>query len=65
MGAAAAVLALDMAGGWDLHPDGDRFIVAVPEGRAAGATAAESAEAPRYLVVLNWFEELKQRIGND
>ena len=47
---------------WDLHPDGERFIVAVNS--SAGAAANAGGEEDRYLVVLNWFEELKERIGN-
>lgn len=68
--------------GFDLHPDGKRFIVglnpasATPAvttasspavGSVAGApgTAAPAAPAPvdRYSVVLNWFTELKARLG--
>jgi serine/threonine-protein kinase len=43
---------------WDLHPDGRRFIVAV----AAGAPAATAAAAPqsRYLILQNWFGELRR-----
>jgi serine/threonine-protein kinase len=59
-----AVLALETGQGWDLHPDGDRFIVVVPNAGATPAGAAESAAGPRYLVVLNWFEELRERMGN-
>jgi hypothetical protein len=46
---------------WDLHPDGDRFVVSrpVPPVRRSG----ESDEV-RFVVVLNFFEELKQRVGN-
>jgi serine/threonine-protein kinase len=59
VGNAEAVLALETGQGWDLHPDGDRFIVLVPN---AGVT--ESSAVSRYLVVLNWFEELRERMGN-
>jgi Tol biopolymer transport system component len=38
----------------DLHPDGDRVIVAQNAG----------AEPERFLVVTNWFEELRERMGN-
>ena len=47
---------------WDLHPDGERFLVVVPE-PTTGVQVAEQID--RYLVVLNWFEELKERMGND
>ena len=45
---------------WDLHPDGKSFIVTVA-GAAPSAAADTGATraAPRYIVVLNWFTELK------
>jgi len=45
---------------WDLHPDGKSFIVRVSG--AAPSVAADTGAtlaAPRYVVVLNWFTELK------
>ena len=47
---------------WDLHPDGERFIAAVIPS-AGGAPTADGSEEDRYLVVLNWFEELRERVG--
>ena len=49
--------------GADLHPDGDRLVV--PQNVGAG-TAREGAapEPERFQVVVNWFEELKERVGN-
>jgi serine/threonine-protein kinase len=44
---------------WDVHPDG-RFLIAIDD--AAGADLGEGT-GPLYLVILNWFEELKARIG--
>ena len=46
-----------------LHPDGDRFIFAQS---ATTTTLPEdgAAEPLRFLVVTDWFEELRQRIGN-
>ena len=44
---------------WDVHPDGDRFLVVLPGQASAGSEESDE----RYLVVLNWFEELKQRVG--
>ncbi len=41
---------------WDLHPDGNRIVVA----QAAGL--GEDAEAGRFLVVVNWLEELERRV---
>jgi Tol biopolymer transport system component len=49
----------------DLHPDGDRLVVVQDVG-AAGVNAAadEALEPERFLVVVNWFEELLERLGN-
>ena len=44
-----------------LHPDGDRFILA-----RSRVVAADEAEQPeRFIVVTNWFEELRQRMGEN
>jgi hypothetical protein len=43
---------------WDLHPDGRRFIVAVPVIEAAAPVAA--APQSRYLILQNWFGELRR-----
>jgi serine/threonine-protein kinase len=59
------VLSLAVSGGpnnWDLHPDGKRFVVTVADltpAPAAGSPGAPAAPASRYLVVQNWFTELK------
>ena len=48
--------------GWDVHPDGDRFLVTHEVG--GGAEEEDEAGRPsRYHVVLNWFEELDGRLG--
>ncbi len=47
----------------DLHPDGDRVIVAQNATISANLDAA-AAEAQRFIVVTNWFEELRERMGN-
>ena len=57
--------AIDAAGidNWDLHPDGTRFIVAVPDvpvGATLGAPGTPGAR--RHIVVLNWFTELNARM---
>ena len=45
---------------FDITPDGKRFIMALrPE-----QTSASVAAAPQIQVVLNWLEELKQRMGS-
>jgi class 3 adenylate cyclase/Tol biopolymer transport system component len=45
---------------WDIHPDGNRFLlIATPGSDAFGI-------GPRRInIVLNWFEELKQRVPVD
>ena len=47
----------------DLHPDGDRLVMAQ---NVSGATGSEggATEPLQFLVVTNWFEELRQRMGN-
>ena len=49
--------------GWDLHPDGDRLMI--PQ-ELVDATHLEGAaqEPERFLVVSNWFEELKRLVPN-
>ena len=45
---------------WDISPDGKRFLM-MKDVTATGATS--TAGIPRRLnIVLNWFEELKQRV---
>jgi dipeptidyl aminopeptidase/acylaminoacyl peptidase len=47
---------------WDIHPDGKRFIMIKP-----GGTEADKIQrnATKVNVVLNWFEELKNRVPVD
>jgi len=49
---------------WDIHPDGSRFLMMKPVGTAEEESAEESAvEEPRKInIILNWFEELKQKV---
>ena len=49
-------------GAYDLHPAGNQVIV----GRFNSGTQREEAlsAGERFIVVTNWFEELKQRMGN-
>jgi hypothetical protein len=43
---------------YDVHPAGDRFVVKL-------ATPGTTAQLPNELtLVLNWFEELRERLGN-
>ena len=46
-------------------PDGDRLVIAQVVGMSGSAAAADGAVEPeRFLVVVNWFEELLERVGN-
>jgi serine/threonine protein kinase/Tol biopolymer transport system component len=45
---------------WDIHPNGKKFLMIKP---AASTGAAPTAAGPRKInIVLNWTEELKQRV---
>jgi hypothetical protein len=48
---------------WDIHPDGKRFLMI----KQLQTTDGESAGGipHKITVVLNWFEELKQRVPVD
>ena len=48
---------------WDLHPDGTRFIVSKNVG-ASGTDTEDEPEPERFWVVVNWFEKLRQTLGN-
>ena len=47
----------------DLHPDGNRLVAAERVTPATGLDASGS-EPERFIVVTNWFEELRERMGN-
>jgi hypothetical protein len=47
---------------WDIHPDGDRFIMIKPP---PGTSATASMGPRKIIIVTNWFEELKQRMSVD
>ena len=47
----------------DLHPDGDRLVV-LQDVSFATDPEGGAAELQRFLVVTDWFEELRQRMGN-
>jgi hypothetical protein len=44
---------------YDVSPDGKRFIGVI----ASGVTDTGTPQAPELRVVLNWFQELKQRVA--
>jgi hypothetical protein len=48
---------------FDIHPDGERFLML----RLAEVGDDESTEeiAPKINIVVNWFEELKDRVRVD
>jgi serine/threonine-protein kinase len=48
---------------WDIHPDGKRFLMMKPNEIADSDSTAEAR--PQINVVLNWFEELKDRVPVD
>jgi hypothetical protein len=43
---------------WDITPDGKRFLMM----KEAGTPASTGGSAQGIHIVLNWFEELKQRV---
>jgi hypothetical protein len=50
---------------WDIHPDGDRFLLIKPSSVTATEPASQESGdiGPRKInIVLNWFEELKERV---
>jgi serine/threonine-protein kinase len=52
---------------WDIHPDGKRFLMIKPPTSSKSTTEETTAPAPqpKIIVVLNWFEELKERVPTD
>ncbi len=46
---------------YDITPDGTRFVFVQPAGQAD----SEKQPAPQINIVLNWFEELKERVPTD
>jgi len=48
---------------WDIHPDGKRFLMIKPSAATGDESAAEISR--KINIVLNWDEELKQRVPID
>jgi Tol biopolymer transport system component len=46
---------------WDIHPNGKKFLMIKPPA-SAGAASTAAGPQPKITIVLNWFEELKQRV---
>jgi hypothetical protein len=44
---------------WDISPDGKRFLMM----KELGANASAAGGPRKINIVLNWFEELKQRVA--
>ncbi len=50
---------------WAIHPDGDRIIVTREVTSLSAEAPGDGPASPeRFLVVVNWFEELLERVGN-
>jgi serine/threonine protein kinase len=50
---------------WDIHPNGKKFLMIKPAASTGaapmGAAPTAAGPQPKLTIVLNWFEELKQR----
>jgi Tol biopolymer transport system component len=46
---------------WDIHPNGEQFLMI----KESFSDAAEAIPRERINIVLNWFEELKDRVPLD
>ncbi len=53
------------ADSWALHPDGERIVVVQDVTAASVEAQTDGRPSPeRFIVVVNWFEELLERTGN-
>ena len=51
---------------WSPHPDGDKIVVTRDVTSGSAETQADGTATPeRFLVVTDWFEELRQRMGGN
>ena len=48
---------------WDVHPDGESFVAVV--GPATEESEVDGVPIIRVRVVVNWFEELRERMGGN
>jgi serine/threonine protein kinase len=46
---------------WDIHPNGKKFLM-IKSAAPTGATPTAASPQPKINIVVNWFEELKQRV---
>ena len=51
-----------LPGSWDVHPDGERFLVTELVDAGEVTEGGETART-RRIVVLNWFERLREMMG--
>jgi hypothetical protein len=52
---------IDGIANWDLHPDGNKFVVAVPAaGPQGGLLMTDTTQAPRFIIALNWVPFLER-----
>ena len=54
---------IDGNANWDLHPDGKRFVVAMPESGARPAATITVPTVARYGITLNWVASLEREMG--
>jgi Tol biopolymer transport system component len=45
---------------WDIHPNGKKFLMIKPP--SSGSTTSEAPGPRKINIVVNWFEELKQKV---
>ena len=50
---------------YDVHPDGERFLMMLPDSSTDQESTQETAAHQKIIIVQNWFEELKQRVPVD
>jgi hypothetical protein len=56
-----------ISAGWDIHPDGDRFLMIKPPAAVDEESSETSAveESRKIIIVTNWFEELRKKVPAD
>jgi eukaryotic-like serine/threonine-protein kinase len=61
-----AVYAGDIAGirNWDLHPNGTQLVIVAPITAAAARRADGAPAPPRFVLTVNWTNELRRRAGD-
>ena len=54
-----AGIGMDTGTPWDIHPDGNRFLMMKP---LPSTDAEAEAPRPKIIIVTNWFEKLKKLV---